>query len=351
MLKVSKKSLLFVIFAVCLLVQTPFIMAARKPITCKVATTDPLMLKIGDLNLISPAYALMLAFQSALERYSQGRINVELFTNGRLGDGKSTMEQILMGNIQATLAGDGYLATFYKNFQVFLAPYVFEDSLQLYKVLDGPFAKKLFNDMAAKTGFRILGGFENGGFRSFSNNKKVIKVPADMKGLKIRCPEGPIYLEVVKATGASPTPVAWAEVYTALQTGVADGQENSAITMLTGSIQEVQKYYTLSKHILSTGYIVVSEKHLKRLSPALQLAYKKAAMEAVIAYRGAARAYESLALDQLKKSGMKIYIPTRAEMKLWQATRKSSIAWLKKNTDPKVMDGLLAAARKALITK
>jgi tripartite ATP-independent transporter DctP family solute receptor len=351
MFKVSKKSLLFVIFAICLLVQTPFIMAAEKPIECKVATTDPPMLKMGDLTVISPAYAIMLAFQSALERYSQGRINVGLFTNGRLGDGKSTMEQVLMGNIGVTLAGDGYLATFYNDFQVFLAPYVFEDSLQLYKVLDGPFAQKLFNNMAAKTGLRILGGFENGGFRSFSNSKKVIKVPADMKGLKIRCPEGPIYLEVVKATGASPTPVAWAEVYSALQTGVADGQENSAITMLTGSIQEVQKYYTLTKHILSTGYLVAGEKHLKRLPPDLQLAYKKAAMEAVIAGRGAVRAYESLALSQLKKSGMKIYIPTPAEMKLWRRTRASSIAWLKKNVDPKVMDGLLFAAKQALITK
>jgi tripartite ATP-independent transporter DctP family solute receptor len=351
MLKVSKSSLL-VVFLICVLVQTPFIMAAgNQPIEFKVALQDPPTMKIGDATVFQHCYATMLAFKSALERYSGDRFKVELYTHGRLGDGKSTIEQVLSGNIGAAVPGDATLSPFYKNLQVLMAPYVFEDMLQLYKVVDGPFGKKLFNDMAAKSGLRVLACYENGGFRSFSNNKRVVRVPSDMKGLKIRVPEGQILMEIVKATGASATPVSWLEVYSALQTGVADGQENSALVTLSASLQEVQKYYILNKHVLGTTYLIVSERFLKSLSPALQLAFKKAGMEAAIAGRGAVRAYESLALEKLKKSGVKVYIPTAAEMKLWQKTGKSAIMWLRKNTDSKLVDELLSAAKKALITK
>jgi tripartite ATP-independent transporter DctP family solute receptor len=325
--------------------------AANKPIKFKVAFTDSPILKIGDASVFHPAYALMLAFQSAMEQYSQGRVDVELYTNGRLGDGKSCLEQVLAGNIGATTPGDGQIAPFYKNLQVLMAPYVIEDALQLYKVLDGPFGQKLFNDMAAKSGIRVLSCIDNGGFRNISNSKKKIKVPADMKGLKIRAPESQIYVEIVKSTGAAATPIAFAELYSALQTGVVDGQDNSALVMLGGSLQEVQKYYTLTHHLLSTAYLVASEKYLKSLPPSLQLAFKKAGMEAALAGRGSARAYESLALSQLKKSGVKVYIPTTAEKKLWQKTQASSLTWLRKNTDPKLVDEFISAAKKALITK
>jgi tripartite ATP-independent transporter DctP family solute receptor len=351
MIKISKKVLL-VALLICVLVQTPFVMAAKnRIIKFKVAFTDPPTMKIGDSTVFNPTYALMLAFQSALERYSQGKIKVQLYTNGRLGDGKSTIEQVLTGNIGATTPGDGMLVPFCKDLQVFMAPYVIEDALQLYNVMDGPFGKKIFNNIAAKSGLRILAGWENGGFRNFSNSKKVVKVPADIKGLKIRAPEGQIYVEIVKSSGASATPIPFTELYSALQTGVVDGQENSAITMLGGSLQEVQKYYTLTQHLLSTAYLVVSEKFLKSLSPALKLAFKKAGKEGAIAARGAVRAYESLALDQLKKSGVKIYTPTAAEMKLWQKTQGPALAWLKKNTNPQLVNGFLRAAKKALITK
>jgi tripartite ATP-independent transporter DctP family solute receptor len=352
MLRVSKKLVLVALLICVLLLQTSFIMAAgNRPIEFKVALTEAPTLKIGETTVFHPAYAAMLAFQNAIERYSEGRIDAKLYTNARLGDGKSCLEQILMGNIGASTPGDAQLVPFYKNFQVLMAPYVFGDSLQFYDIADGSYGRSLFNDMAVKSGFRVLACWENGGFRNFSNSKKVIKVPSDMKGLRIRCPEGQIFTEVVKATGASPVTVTWLEVYSALQTGVADGQENSAIVMLSGSIQEVQKYYTLSKHILSTAYLVAGEKFLKSLSPNLQVAFKKAGREAAIAGRGAVRAAESLAMNTLKESGMKIYIPTAAEMKLWQKTRESSLAWLKKNTDPKLVDGLLNAVKKASLTK
>lgn len=198
------------------------------------------------------------------------------------------------------------------------APYVFKDPLQAYDILDGPFGQKLFDDMAAKSGLRVLASYENGGFRNFSNNKKVVKTPEDMKGLKIRTMDSPIYMETVKASGAAPTPIAWLELYSVLQTGVVDGQENSPITILGGSLQEVQKYYTLNGHVLGTAYIVASEKFLKAQTPEIQAAFVKAGKEASIAARGIVRASETLAMETLKKAGVNIYVPTAAEMEAWK---------------------------------
>jgi tripartite ATP-independent transporter DctP family solute receptor len=350
MVKVLKRYSLLVVL-ICVLLQASFIVSAanptvNNPIVFKVAFTDPPTMKLGDKEVNHPSYAQMVAFKHAMDNYALGRVKVELYTNGRLGDNKSTIEQVLMGNLGATTPPDGMVAPFYKKIQVLSAPYVFKESSQLYDVVDGPFGRKLFNDMAAKSGLRVLSCIENGGFRSFSNNKKVVRVPADMKGLKIRTMESPIYMEIVKSTGASPTPVAFLELYSALQTGVVDGQENSPITMLGGSLQEVQKYYTLNKHVLGTGYLIASEKYLKSLPKDLQEAFVKAGREAAIAGRNQVHSCQDFALETLKKSGVNVYTPTPKEMKLWEKTQKPALDWLRKNIDPKLVEELLKTVKK-----
>lgn len=317
--------------------------AADKPIVFKVAFTDSPTIKVGDAHVYHPSYAAMLAFQNAMQRYAPGMVKVELYPNGRLGDVKSNLEQILSGNLGAATPPDGGIAPFYKNIQILSAPYIFEDVLQAYDVLDGPFGQRLFDDMAEKSGLRVLASYENGGFRSFSNNKKIVKVPDDMKGLKIRTMDSPIYMETVRATGAAATPVAWLELYSALQTGVVDGEENSPITILGGSLQEVQKYYTLDNHVLGTAYLVASEKFLKSLSPELQEAFRKAGREASIAARGTVRTSENIAMEALRKAGMNIYVPTATELQLWKKTGGGGIEWLKANTDKTLVDALVNA--------
>ncbi|MDQ2080548.1 TRAP transporter substrate-binding protein DctP [Xanthobacteraceae bacterium Astr-EGSB] len=317
--------------------------AADEPITFRVAFTDSATIKIGDGVAYHPSYAAMLAFQNAMRRYAPGKVNVELYPNGRLGDVKSNLEQVLSGNLGAGTPPDGGIAPFYKNIQMMSAPYMFKDVLQAYDVLDGPFGQKMFDDMAAKSGLRVLASYENGGFRNFSNGKKVVKTPADMNGLKIRTMDSPVYMETVKASGAAPTPIAWMELYSALQTGVVDGQENSPITILGGSLQEVQKYYVLNGHVLGTAYLVASEKFLKSLAPELREAFYKAGREASIAARGTVRATENLAMEQLRKSGMEIYVPTAEEKAAWEKTGASAIEWLKANTDKAMVEELITA--------
>jgi LPXTG-motif cell wall-anchored protein len=133
------------------------------------------------------------------------------------------------------------------------------------------------------------------------------------------------------------------ELYSALQTGVVDGQENSPITILGGSLQEVQKYYVLNGHVLGTAYLVASEKFLKSLPPELQEAFYKAGREASIAARGTVRATENLAMEQLRKAGMEIYVPTPEEKAAWEKTGAVAIEWLKANTDKAMVEELITA--------
>jgi tripartite ATP-independent transporter DctP family solute receptor len=343
MLKSSKK-LLLVTLLIFVLVQAPLIMAAKKPtaqnpIICKIGYTEPPTVKIGGKEVNNPGWAQMVAFQSAMEKYSQGRVKVELYPNGRLGDNKSCIEQVMNQNILVTSTTDMVLAPFYKQIQVLTAPYSYKDFPTLWKVLDGPFAKKLFNDMAAKSGLRVLSTGNAGGFMCWANRKKEMRVPADMRGLKMRVPDTPIYLEVVKACGGSPCPTAWMELYSALQTGVVDGMQHAPAVILSSSLYEVQKYLTLTRHGVCIQLLVTNERFFKSLPPDLRKAFLKAGQEGSLAIRQCSSEVDDLALQFLKTTGgMKVYDPTPAEKKLWEKTRGPVIEWLKKNVGLKIVN-------------
>ena len=338
------RAIIFLI-AVCILATTSI--TAQGPIVFKLAFTDPPYLKIGDLQVMHHSYAGMVAFKSALETLSAGRIVVENYPYGRLGDANENIQHILSGTILGGTPADGAIAPFYPNIQAFSIPYLFDSALDAYELWDGPVGKLVFDDMAKVSGLRVLAIYDNGGFRSFSNSKKIVKTADDMKGLKIRTMTIPVHMEMVKALKASPTPIAWLELYNALQTGIVDGQENSAATIIGGSLQEVQKYYTLDEHLLGSAAIVTSEKWLSSLPADLQDAVIKAGKIAEFAARGTSRANDSLALEELAARGMQIYVPTKEEKATFRAlTQQPVIDWLKKNADPTIVNRILEAVNK-----
>ena len=335
------KKAIFTVVCICLLMSVA--VGAEETIKFKMAIADPQEIKVGEYKVFHQGYAAMLAFQSALERYAPGKFDVEIYPGGRLGDVRSAMEQVLSGTIAATQTADGFVGSFYKNIQILNAPYVLKDPIQAYEVLDGPFGQKLFKDMAEKSRFRVLSVYDNGGFRAFSNSEKEIRVPDDMKGMRIRVMDTPIYQEIVAATGASATPIAWLELYSALQTGVVDGEENAPIQVLSGSLHEVQKYYTLNNHVFSMLFIVMNEDEFQSYSPEVQSALLRAGKEGSIAGRGICRAVDSLALQAIKDYGLQIYVPTAEERKLWEKTGEKAVQWLRENTDAELVDELLTA--------
>lgn len=305
--------------------------------------TDPPTLKIGDMNMYHPSYAAMLAFKGSFEKSTGGKYTVELYPNGVLGDAASTLEQLISGTLEGSTPADGALAPFYDNIQVFSIPYLFSNPTVAYDVLDGEFGQNFFEDMASKSGLRVVASYDNGGYRNFTNSKREIRTADDMAGLNIRVMESPVYLNLVKSLGASATPVAFLELYSALQTGVVDGQENSAITTLGASLNEVQRYCTLDGHLLGLAFLTISEDWYQSLDNETQKLVDIAGREASIAARGTCRYAESVAISTLSEKGIQVYSPTPEELETFKVSQKPVIEYLEKEIDAKLVEEIFIA--------
>lgn len=285
---------------------------------------------------------------NVINQVSNGKYSLNLLGGGVLGSSKDIAEQVSRGLIEFGTMPESAIAYFYPNFQIFSIPYLFRTEDIAYRVLDGPFGDKIKEEVLSKTGMRIIAWGDNGGFRNFSTSKKQIKSPDDIKGLKIRTMEIPAHMEMVKALGASPVPISWPELYTALQTGVADGQENAIPTILMGNLEEVQKYIILDKHLYSFQIFVVSEEWFKKQDKELQLAILSTGrvMDAMI--RGIARLAELNGIDYLNEKGVVIYQPTTEEyLQFRNLTQQPVLEWCYKqdNIDNKIIDELLDAVK------
>lgn len=309
------------------------------------------VMKIGLANPaqeFSTAYTPYLVFAHEVELRSNGRIKAELYPAGQLGNVESLLNQLRSGIIQASAFAEGHYTTFYPTVQIFSIPYLFAEREIAWEVLDGPFGMKVIEDMATKTGLRVLSWEENGGFRHFSNSKKEIKSPGDMKGLKIRTMNIPLHMEIVKNLGASPTPVSWSEIYTALQTGVVDGQENAISSFMIPKLEEVQKFMVLDGHVYSIKSIVLNEKWYKSLPNDLKAVIQRANIIATQVSRGLSAAREVMGIEYLKEKGVKIYKPTAEEKNEFRKlTRDASVQWLKKELNTELVDELMGAVEKA----
>lgn len=184
----------------------------------------------------------MIFFKDILEKASGGRIKVELFGGGVLGTESEVMDMVKVGNLQGTRGG--LFAKANKKFLFYTLPFMFDDTNQVLKVMRSPFADKIAEG-AMRNGFYIPATGVAGGFRQFTNNKRPIETPADIKGLKMRTPPIDSIIRTMKAIGASPQSVPYKETYMALKTGVVDGEENPASNITEMKFYEVQKYFTI----------------------------------------------------------------------------------------------------------
>lgn len=301
----------------------------------------------GDL-LKNPYWAYTEVFGNILETQTGGRYKIQVFPNGQLGDLESLLEQNIRGTI-GIVAGlsAGHLAAYYPPVQVLEMPYAFPTLEVARAVLGGEFGRKLSARIAEKAGVRVL-SYMPSAFRNFSNSVRPIRTPEDMKGLKMRTQSIPVHLELVKALGASATPIAWAELYNALQTGVVDGQENAPYTMLLANLQEVQKYYTLDHHLTNIPIITMNEELFQGLSDSDKKIFEFAARQATFAMLGIITAKESQDLKVIAAAGVEIYQPTPEEFQLFvEATKEPVAAVLKDIVGQDLLDELDAAVAEA----
>ena len=219
-------------------------------VTIRVAHLNP------DDPFKSHSGAMTAVFKSLVESNSNGAIEVQLFANGQLGKDNEVIEQVRSGLVESTISSSGGIAQHYPLVGVFDIPFAFPNIGVASRVItkDSAFGKKFVADLESKTELKVLGMLDSGGFFAFSNSKKPITSVADMEGLRIRTMTLPTHEAIVSSLGGQPTPLPWAEVYTALQTGVADGQMNPVPIIAFAKFDEVQKYLSITNHVI-TPYV------------------------------------------------------------------------------------------------
>lgn len=218
-------------------------------------------------------------FAELVSQKTGGAVEVKLFPSASLGGEKELLQQVKAGSLHMALGESGLLANYNPKIGILALPFLFRDYDHYHHVVDGPIGQELSTELQKQAGFRILGWLD-GGIRDTYTSKKPINLVADFKGMKIRTPESPMFVKTFSALGASPTPVAANEMYTAIQTGVVAGMEGSVETGWTFKIYEVTKYLSRTRHINTDLEFVVSDSFFQQLKPAYQKAVVEAAKEA-----------------------------------------------------------------------
>ena len=245
------------------------------------------------------------------ERLSNGAIEVQIFPNSQLGGELEMVSQVRLGSLDMAMAGAGIVAAIEPTFSITELPFIWKSREQAWKVLNGPTGAKMFALLEPK-GIKALswGVWDMRGFLTVGFD---VTKPDDLKGKKIRVIENPLYVRTIRAYGGNPVPMAWPEVYSALQQKTIDGVETNYHGMSDSKLYEVAKSLALSDHIWTATVFMVNKKKLESLSPTLQEVIAKAAKEAgetMFVNAGKANA-DAIAL--MEKNGVKIVRPDRAD--------------------------------------
>jgi len=327
---------------VTLLAAGSFGMAAEKKIIIKLAHADSIDPKV------SRKQAMCEAFANVVNSKSNGTMEVQIFGAGTLGGEREYVEAIKSGIVQTGIAS-GVIANFYPSAMITDIPYLFPSKQIAYAVLDGSFGKKLGAGFNKATGIRCLALGEVG-FRHFTNSKRTIHSPKDIQGLKIRVMETPLYMTLIKSMGGGPTPVAWPETYSALQTGVVDGQENPIGSIVSGKLFEVQKFTTLDGHVYGVDWFVMNDKFFQSLTGSQRKIILEAAKISVDTERSFVNKMDIEGLKILTDNKVEVYTPTAAELgEFRKVTQQPIIDYLKTNTkiDSKMIDEAINAVKDA----
>ncbi len=243
-------------------------------------------------------------FAELVKDKSGGKIEVKLFPGGTLGGDVQTVSALQGGVIEMTVLNAGILANNVKQFGAVDLPFLFDSGAEADKVMDGAFGDSLLK-LLPDTGLVGLGYWELG-FRNLTNNRHPVTKLEDIKGLKIRTIQSPIPIELFNTLGANAVPLPYTELYTALETGTVDGQENPAANILNAKFYEVQKYMTLTRHQYNPQIVLVSKKFWDGLNDEEKTVLQAAATEARDYQRKVSREADATALEEIRKTGMEI---------------------------------------------
>ena len=262
-------------------------------------------LKIGWTNAIDSHYGIMATtFNDEIAKRTDGRYKLQTFPMGALGGEREMLEAVQLGTQDMIITSTGPTGNFVSETRIVDIPFLFRDYDHARKVLDGEIGQEILTKFPAK-GLVAITWMENG-FRHITNNKRPIKTPEDVKGLKIRTMENKVHMKAFEAMGALPTPMNMNEVFTSCQTGTIDGQENPVPVILSNKLYTVQKYLTLNGHVYSPALLIINKGLWDGLSAADKTAFQEAAKIALVANRKKVNSDEENGLDIMRKEGMEI---------------------------------------------
>lgn len=274
-------------------------------------------------------------FAEIVEEKTEGRYKIDIYSSGQLGDERTSIENLQLGSLDIAVTSTGPLGAFLKNYQILDFPFLFSSYEEADASLKGPLGQRLLEDL--KSIGLVGGAFWENGFRNVTTSKKwgPVKSMEDMKGLKIRTMENEIHMKFFKALGADPTPMSWAEVFSQLQNGGLDAQENPIPVLYNNKLNEVQDYVMLTHHVYSPALIVFSQKTLDKMDEKDVAIFMEAAKEAAIYEKEQIRSQEKDQLAKLEGLGMEL---VELELDPFQEVGKNILEENKVNFDEEILD-------------
>ncbi len=258
------------------------------------------VLKVGHTsNTDVPCHIGFMKFEEEVEKNSNGRIDVQIYPNSELGSERAMYEACQMGTLEVAYGTSSVLANFYEPLIVLDLPFLFSDVNAARKAMNGELGAKATEGIES-TGMYVLGFMENG-IRHTTNSKRPINTPEDFNGIKIRTMENEIHMSAFSKMGASPTPMAFTELFTALQQKTVDGQENPLYLIVSSRFYEVQNYLSLTGHVYTTGIATVNKNFWDSLPEDLQKVVNDAFAEGQKVEYAACDEQNVTALETLKE--------------------------------------------------
>ncbi|WP_298551493.1 TRAP transporter substrate-binding protein [uncultured Algibacter sp.] len=265
-----------------------------------------------------PVHKGILEFKKALNKKSGGKMNVKVFPDGQLGSEREVLELLQIGSVAITKVSAATLSNFVPEYHVLGIPYLFRNKQHQFDVLEGEVGKSIL-EKGSKFWLRGL-GYYDAGSRSFYTSNKAIRTPEDLKGLKIRVMNNQMAINMVNALGGSATPMAYGELYTAIQQGVVDGAENNPPSFVSSNHYEVSKYYTLDQHSSVPDVLLIGTKYWDKLTEEEKQWVQEAMDESVQAQKRFWNESVEESMATAKAAGVEVIIP---EKSLFQEQSKS----------------------------
>ena len=295
-----------------------------------------------------PLYTCVEVMKSHVERYSRGRIAVEHYPAGQLGNFRQSVEQVQLGSLELTNTTGGGISNIFGPIQAFDIPYLFKNERVIDKIMeDNILAKRLRKDVLEATGtVRLLGMSGDHGWRSFFTDVEV-KQAADLKGVKIRTIESPITMELASALGANPTPIPWQELYTSLATGIVHGTKNSLSDIVDMSFTDFLKFGVLDRHTYIIFFWWINDPWLKSLPPELQTVVMDGYYAMKVTCNGLIDSVMLPKYEKWAEIGGKLYIPTAADRETFLPGQKAVADWFVAKYGPDYYELIKAAVARA----